>query len=988
MENYQLQMRENARIVIDLIRELSKGDLLTEFILWDFNQLTEWWLEKSGVDLNWLTTEIQSALEVFVFKESSLTLSREKLMYRYAANSRVDLEYKSPGKNQWMPLVQDSNPVLGPIGLRVGGTTRVMQLAEKSNITSAKISKYKEGVITDILGGKCLVWFGYGGSKIEQLDDSVKKEMTDFYTGNSVEYAKLKGKYWIGGYGGAKIFEECGVKTDLQTECRFKCNYKINISKGILLRIDVVFLRVRSGQEDFILWIDGQKAKQGLPDKNGRFLTKPKRLCLEHPASTINVQVDDGNDESILQKETYKNPLIDGPLLFIDGKLSHNEILYCDFNLCLSSKNPEMLGLILVSKVADKIDKKNNCRFEVLGSLYDESYNILRITPDDCKGVFISFVIGGREYLIFGKAPISLLGADNSLSHRGVQITGENATFPVRDLANLSILIPEKIIQSLPNIKFVVKSSLSESRSLLLNALDWELEKKDGENYGKYKIENLIEDVSGKFKGIMVAMHLSSNQNTATQKLILYLVPDEFELREADPGGFPSIKLPDIEEAKSIEIKSTKRMESNPDLDIPKAKAWLVSSKYGDISFEWTPPINYAVLHDGNGRTFLDGEIDFSSLSTGAAIRPLWKLNEEWQVIINDNEVLNTNELNDVFIGPVIQKYLTEESFGNRTELDLAIQRRSGVMPVRQWKLDLSISVSGLGLEWIGTGDTRILRASWNQSSCPGIAPVIEIMGDCGLLFYRQQHQVENKSSIEASIEKEIEFKDFNIKLLQLGTPANFIIKQGENVLAESLLPQLDVANGKDVGETKVEIIKLVELLENPSFYRGYKLHWLVVLVEAYMRNHDDYPIPNLAGIVKLLPRHGGSLIESQTMECLRALQYLQENKDHKRTATDLFEKESPLQPMLLSLHVVGEYRMYRMGWADIKMIQNISIIISNLLETGSLHEKVMSWLSLMLKLCNEMSDPESDKLQSKEYPSRSLLGFDDGVNKWMKEKR
>ena len=151
------------------------------------------------------------------------------------------------------------------------------------------------------------------------------------------------------------------------------------------------------------------------------------------------------------------------------------------------------------------------------------------------------------------------------------------------------------------------------------------------------------------------------------------------------------------------------------------------------------------------------------------------------------------------------------------------------------------------------------------------------------------------------------------------------------------------------------------------------------------MRDHDDFPIPNLDGLLSQLSQNEHDHVELQAMECLRTLQYLQ--KDNYRTpTTDLFEKEGRLQPMLLSLHVAGQYRLYRKGMADPKVIKNLAIIINNRIDSPGKCAITSLWLPLMLKLCLHMEGHGRNQLESNQSPERSLLGFDDGINQWLEE--
>jgi hypothetical protein len=266
-----------------------------------------------------------------------------------------------------------------------------------------------------------------------------------------------------------------------------------------------------------------------------------------------------------------------------------------------------------------------------------------------------------------------------------------------------------------------------------------------------------------------------------------------------------------------------------------------------------------------------------------------------------------------------------------------------------------------------------------------GNQPTIEIEGDGSLVLIREKIEVTAQSLGEVPIEQEINFDEMLISLLNPESPGTLSIRQWGVILDSAELPPLESQAAGRVDGTRNGVLELIDRLRNSESYSEHKIHWLVVLVERYMRQNQDFPIPNLDGVTSILTNNGGGLIESQAMECLRTLRYLQQN-DYRGPTTDLFEQESPIQPMLISLHVTGQYRLFQSGMANQSVIQNLATLLDHSIDSGDERGSTERWLSVMLKLCRHMSGTAQNHPGPASPVPRLLLGFDAGLNDWLEQ--
>ena len=983
---YRLHMEYTAGIVIKLIRELIKGNILCELILWDWEELTQWWLRESGTDLKRLTNETREALNE-ILHDGSLILPRDILINRYSMIAQNELEYLSPSNpTQWVKLVPDSDPDLGPIELRINQTKRAMLLADGKNITGDRIiEEFREGITNDVGGGKCLVWFDPSGSVVQLLSDSVRSSLRKFYTGDSVKWAKCRGLYWLGRTTNSFVrkLDECGVENTLPAECKIKWVFKFDKKNGISISIRDIDLRLPAGVGKVILWINGQKEKEWHPTDEGRLLPSPVNVFSKSPESAFKIQIEDDDHSEILHEEKHENPLACGLVVAVDGKITEEEILHCNFDSCFNSGNPEKLGFVVITRVSDEMNFRS-CTHEIVGLLYGESYIIYQIRPNDAGQFFFSFSAGDREWLVFCRAPLSISGGNRALSYKGVDITGESKMIPVIGSSDLAVSIPKQIIEAVPDLKLVA-GLLGKSERWMLNQLMGKSRVENGIHFIDYNISPLIDQAVAWSECALLTIHLGSSRKMASERLPLYLVPEEFDTQETELGGTASIRVRGLETAKMIKIRSVGTLPQQTELPIPKTKAWLTHRKYGGISFEWSPPLNDAVIIDGTGKCLIGDDLDLASLSNHAAIHPLWEKPGDWDIRIDDKVASRESHLNDIKIEPLIKGHLIGMLEESRTHLNVSVHRHDMEMPVRQWGLDIRIRINDLSCDWMHDNGLLKLRVDWNQISFAGIHSTIEIDGDGGIVLFRQKNDEASESFEEVPIHRKINFEEMLVSLVRPESPGALLIRQGNEILKQTELPGIEIKNKHSLDRTRKEILKLIVLLGNPGFYAGHKVHWLVVLVERYMRDHDDFPIPNLDGLLSQLSQNEHDLIELQAMECLRTLQYLQ--KDNYRTpTTDLFEKEGRLQLMLLSLHVAGQYRMYRKGMANPEMIENLAIIINNRIDSPGKCESTRLWLPLMLKLCRHMKGLGRNQSEYMQSPERILLGFDDGINQWLEE--
>ena len=956
MEVYRLQLERNGQTIVSLIRELREGDVFHEIGFWDWESLRDWWKEHSGEDLNRLTPETREALQNVIARVgTSLTYqSLKSFVNTHGKSANVfyaDGVLRSPGELEHAPL--------GPVKIKLGEVERELQLRDSYGLSAKLISSKTPECWHDFQTQTVFAWQS-GPFDVRRAEGC--QSARPFYLGDSVQTARLGGYYFATEFESGRLPkpDNSSFKQNLVPRFSLSVDWYL-CDDGFRPEINGIFSRFLNESVSVSLRIDGETNWCGSIRRKFTPIAKADVLQVEGSSS---IELLDDNEE-VLKSFTLTPP--QKAFVAIDGIVQKHQSLFVPDH---SDSNSLSRGII-VGVQGKEAPEGIDCRLEKLRSVFAfNGWTLYRVIPSTACEYF-QIVAPPYTWDFDSVNPVALASSNESVAVGVATITKCRDCIPFSHDDPLNVRLPRFAVGKKPGKGFRLAVTGSRFRHR------WNIHQLQcfANESGELSLVDLFKDSGyhlpiGHFKVFCEKAGIGYSN-----PLLLFRSPKSVTAPPCRIGHNAQLILEydDHSDAVLSPDVATCEMATKGQT----VEGWMQGDEGSMVHLQWPSNIADVVLLDRGQASqissieVVDAErFAFLNVSSEQSIRLSVK-DRQWDLQPGEQRQLDELLAKALELSQVTEAFLAVTAFA---EVELGA-----------WIVDVSPQQFKIESKWLPHEGTDSLELAGTFIGNPnGLMVLISThhakeIDNCKLDQIRPLQQ-----SLNYRFELSVEIPKDKISLLDPDNPGYLLIFHDERPVFRAAVPPINPT--VEPVQDKAGIQSLIRSLGTSTDFDDLKLLRIVTMIEQHLSQENQLPFRNMEAVISKLNGHGTDDCRGHAISCIRLLKNLGTG-NHDPIFEVKWQVATPLRLMLVSLAVVYQNRLHKIGFADPRITESLSNALEILItESESEYDRVWSreLLEFMMYEPDELGASTEEQSKSN-YPR--YIGCDASLNRFLEKK-
>lgn len=956
VEVYRLQMERNGQTIVNLIRELRDGDVFHEIGFWDWESLRDWWKEHSGEDLNRLTPETREALQNVIARVgTSLTYQSLKSFVKTHGKSAsvfyADGVSRSAGELEHAPL--------GPVKIKLGEVERELQLRDSYGLSAKLIASKTPECWHDFQSQTVFAWQSRPFNVRRAEGDQPARP---FYLGDSVQTARLGGYYLATEFESGRLPKPDNSSFKQNLVPRFSLSVDWHLcDEGFRPEINGIFSRFLNESVSVSLRIDGGTNWCGTIRRKFTPIAKVDVLKVEESSS---IELLDDNEE-VLKSFTLTPP--QKAFVAIDGVVQRHQSLFVP-----EPSDSSSLSCGIVVGVQGKEEPQGtDCRLKKMRSVFAfNGWTLYRVTPEsDCE--YFQIVAPPYTWDFDSDDPVTLVCPNESVAVGVATITKCRNCVPFAHDDPLNVRLPQFSRGRKPSkgFRFAVTGSRFRHR--------WNIHQlqRFANESGELSLVELFNDSGydlpiGHFKvfcekagiGYSNPLHLFRSPRSVTAPPCRIGHNPQLILEYDDDAD--AVLSPDVATCEMATMGQT-------------VEGWMQGDEGSMVHLQWPSNIADVVLLDRGQASqissieLVDAErFAFLNVSSEQSIRLSI---QGHQVDLQPGEQCQLDEL-------LAKALASQKVTGTFLEITASADVELGA-----WIVDVSPRQFKIESKWSPHDDADSLEMAGTFIGNPN--------GLSARIFTHHTTEVDSiklneikplQQPLNYRFELSVEIPRDIVSLLDSDDPGYALIFHDEHPVFRTAIPPTN--RSVEPVHAKAEIQSLIRSLGTSADFDDLKLLRIVTLIEQHLSKENELPFRNMEAVISRLNGHGTDECRGHAISCIRLLKNLR-TQNHDPIFEVKWQVATPLRLMLVSLAVVYQKRLHKIGLADPRITESLSNALEFLItDSESENDRVWSreMLEFMMSEPNELGTATEFQLKSN-HPR--YIGCDANLNRFLKQK-
>lgn len=693
-------MYSSGRELLDLIGSLRATPDIIEVALWEWHELREYWLRKTGRDLGRLMPEAREVFEA-IMPTIGASLRRTEAARLTGQNG---LKFLLPKCCASLTSIGSSNMPVGKMRLRrPDGSLRDIRILDDSGLSADRIADVEEACWHELNGHHLITRsrpFRVRPS-LWRVEDSIP-----YFLGPHDSHGKPSGWLWSAPVDAAR------VPVDVESETAPEMDPKLSVRHAWIIRDGKLVLVV----DGFSVLNNRFRGRSSLDVAGGviwegELHDGPVREPLRSYFSPDNVS----DPEFVLKCERGRlaeaqlcHPLARGAAIFVNGRSRREREIRVgsaerlDIVVHPSLGRPEVTGASLSGTGSIEISGARYSRYGLEVSVLGQSGISIAAGRDRWN-----LRLGGLAELL----PMS----PNRLVYQGIRFSPIGAVLPVDPAQPLEIgiLLPNDDIALVSDEDFLIVETMGRKLSFGLVKIDAE-----GVSNGVLHADlfDLVRGVGAEIPFGVSTVGLEGPHVNSDVTVTLFVVRGEVSILPSRLGDVPELEFT-VGSQSLFRLRATQSTVADGDVSNPSARASIELAKYEALSVSWSPEIEDVVLFAGES-VIPESDVRFNSEPKPLVLRRLGGYGSDLVARIGENlEVDFVDDMAGLNTG--LQALIAEPDFASDT-VQITVLSGADRSPDRSWSFDLTPVVNDLELVWDSKDGSTTLRIDYDISALPG----------------------------------------------------------------------------------------------------------------------------------------------------------------------------------------------------------------------------------------------------------------------------